>query len=159
VFVNASQKFGQSSPKKELGREQRLFLQKRLRNAIEHQPELKALRRLLLSIDGTELVAPSCPDADLLLLLERGFVMAGGVRLKNMIASECHRNVAKLWAKKKKDVVGLGTGYGMTDDGLWRQHSWLVLRQGILETTKERTHYFGILLQGQAAADFVINNS
>ncbi len=42
-----------------------------------------------------------------------------------MEPSRCHRNVARLWTEKKKGsrLVGIGTGYALSDDGLWRRHS------------------------------------
>jgi hypothetical protein len=55
-------------------------------------------------------------------------------------------------------MVGIGTGYALSADGLWRQHSWGVRRQGILETTAPREKYFGILLQGSSADSFAEAN-
>ena len=40
------------------------------------------------------------------------------------------------------------------DDGLWRRHSWAILRDGILETTAVRLKYFGLLFQGDFADEF-----
>ena len=48
------------------------------------------------------------------------------------------------------------------DDGLWRRHSWGILRDGVLETTEARLKYFGIVLQGIAgdkAAEFLAGPS
>ena len=105
------------------------------------------------------LVAPPREDADVPLLIERGFVTGGNTVLKAMRASSCHENVAKLWKDRKFGIVGIGTGYALSEDGLWRQHSWGLLRDGILETTKLRLKYFGIVLQGESADTFAENNS
>jgi len=75
-----------------------------------------------------------------------------------MKSSSCHQNVAFLWTKRKFGIVGIATGYALTDDGLWRQHSWGILRDGVLETTEARLKYFGIVLQGERADFFAANN-
>jgi hypothetical protein len=134
--------------------EQKRFLQERLRKAVIAQPELKRLKTLLLGFGGSFLVAPARPDPDLSRLLESGFLMSGPVSVETMKLSMCHQNVAAIWKVRRKGVVGIATGYALSDDGLWRQHSWAILPDGVLETTEERQRYFGILLQGSAADHF-----
>jgi hypothetical protein len=127
-------------------REQKTFLARRFREAVKSQPELRRLKRLLLKIGGEDLVVASGPDQDVPRLIDFGFVMSGPVTLKEMKPNQCHRNVSKLWKAKRRNIVGIGTGYALTeDDGLWRQHSWAIQREGILETTVLREKYFGIL--------------
>jgi hypothetical protein len=134
--------------------EQKAFLERRFADATKRQPELRLLRRMLLKLGGQFVVAPSKRDPDLSALLESGFVMGGPVKLVAMKTNSCHQNLANIWRTQKFGVIGIGTGYVLTEDQLWRQHSWGVLREGILETTKERTKYFGILLQGSRADRF-----
>src|SRR5207244_2413664 len=105
-------------------KEQKRLLDRRFREASEQQPDLEVLRGLLLGLGGIHLVAPPIPDAAVPLLLDAGFVMAGPVVRRTMNTSECHRNVAAICAEKQHELVGIGTGYSLTDDGLWRQHSW-----------------------------------
>ncbi len=93
------------------------------------------------------------------MLLEQGFVTSGPMTLKVMKSSSCHQNVAFIWTSKKFGIVGVVTGYALSDDGLWRQHSWGILRNGVLETTEPRLQYFGILLQGKSADFFASSNS
>ena len=101
------------------------------------------------------MVTPPVRDDDALEWIRNGFVQAGPVVLKVGVASACHQNVAAVWRKARRGgMVGIGTGYGLTADGLWRQHSWGILREGILETTVARTKYFGICLQGPRADGF-----
>lgn len=140
-------------------KEQKGLLDRRFREAAEQQPDLVVLRRLLLGLGGTHLVAPPNPDAALRLLIERGFVMAGRVIRRTMRKSECHRNVAEIWAARQHEIVGIGTGYSLSNDGLWREHSWGVRREGILETTVSRVKYFGVLLQHRDADLFAMANS
>jgi hypothetical protein len=139
--------------------EQRIFLTRRVREAIGQQPELKRLKRLLLRLGGEFLVAPQKPDQDIPMLLEQGFLTSGPTTLKVMKSSSCHQNVASVWTKRKFGIVGIATGYALSNDGLWRQHSWGILRDGVLETTKERLKYFGIVLQGERADFFASSNS
>jgi hypothetical protein len=138
--------------------EQRTFLSRRLRDAVGKQPELKRLKTVLLRLGGDFLVAPPKPDQDVPMLLEQGFLTSGPIKLKVMKSSSCHQNVAFLWTKRKFGIVGIATGYALSDDGLWRQHSWGILRDGVLETTQARQKYFGIVLQGERADFFAANN-
>ena len=93
------------------------------------------------------------------MLLERGFLMSGPILFHVMKSSSCHRNVASVWIRKEFGIVGIATGYALSDDGLWRQHSWGVLRNGVLETTQEKLKYFGLLFQGKRADFFADSNS
>src|SRR5215469_3940777 len=134
--------------------EREVLLNCRLSEAISQQPKLKRLKELLLNLGGEFLVAPPKPDQDIPMLLERGFLMSGPIMLNVMESSSCHRNVASVWIHKEFGIVGIATGYALSDDGLWRQHTWGVLRNGVLETTKERLKYFGLLFQGDSADFF-----
>jgi hypothetical protein len=139
--------------------EQKEFLERRLREAAEKQPEIKLLANLLVELGGQFLVAPPGADFYISNLLEFGFVMSGPVQLNIMRANSCHQNVSLLWKDRKLGMVGIGTGYALSDDGLWRRHSWGVLREGIVETTDNRVKYFGLLLQGSRASQFADRNS
>ena len=138
---------------------QRDLLSCRLRAAIKYQPEIKLLRVLLLRLGGVELVAASGFERDAPILIRSGFAMSGSVKNKVMERSECHRNIAALWIAKQGGLVGIGTGYALSDDGLWRQHSWGIRRNGILETTVGRVKYFGRALKGREANLFAAFNS
>jgi len=139
-------------------KEQKRLLDRRFREAAEQQPELEVLRNLLLGLGGTHLVAPPCTDVTLPLLINAGFVMAGPVVRRTMRKSESHRNVAEIWTERRGELVGIGTGYSLSGDGLWREHSWGLRREGILETTALRVKYFGLLLQYEDADCFALAN-
>jgi hypothetical protein len=138
--------------------DQKRFLQGRLRNAVIDQPELKRLKSLLLSFGGDFIVAPPRQDPDVFKLLKSGFLMGGPISMTPMKPSMCHQNIAAIWKMRRKGVVGVATGHALSDDGLWPQHSWAVLRDGVLESTDERRKYFGILLQDSAADHFASCN-
>jgi hypothetical protein len=139
--------------------ERKIFLNRRFRDAASKQPELKRFRALLLRLGGDFLVAPPRPDQDIPMLLEQGFLTSGPIKLKVMKSSSCHQNVASIWTQKKFGIVGVATGYALSDDGLWRQHSWGILRDGLLETTEARLKYFGVVFQGEKADFFAFSNS
>ena len=136
----------------------RHFLKRRLKVAISQQPEIKTLRALLLQMGGAELVAPPWHDCQVPALVRAGFAMDGHVALKIMRPCACHRNVSRLWARKRSGLIGIGTGYALSSDGLWRQHSWGVGRLGIVETTEARAKYFGQLFRGADAGLFAACN-
>lgn len=138
--------------------ERKDFLNARLREAVARQPELDHLNALLLGLGGECLVAPAKLDADIPALLERGFLNFGPTKVHIMNPSSCHQNMAAVWQKREHGIVAIATGYALSEDGLWRQHSWGILRDGLLETTKERSKYFGIVLQGESADIFAAAN-
>jgi len=115
----------------------------------------------LLSIGGKRVVEVYEEDLDK--LLERGKVIAGKPRLitKGMQPSRCHQNSVYYHDKhiEKKPDLKIVTGWGLSeDDGLWRQHTWLVNRNEIIETTVIRQVYFGFVLEGEELDDFCWNN-
>ena len=134
--------------------EQRAHIENRFRNASQQQPELADLRTILLQYGGTELVVPASADPDVPALIERGVLMSQTAVLRIMDEGVCHENVAELWLDKEFGLLGIGTGYALSKDGLWRQHSWGVGQGQIIETTEARTAYFGVMLQGEAADSF-----
>ena len=139
--------------------DQRKFLQGRFRKAVIEQPELKNLKSLLLSFGGDFIVAPPSQDRHVPTLLKSGFLMSGSVLMKPMRDNMCHQNIAAVWRKGRRGLVGVATGYALSNDGLWRQHTWGFMRDGVLESTEERRKYFGILLQDSAADYFASCNN
>jgi len=104
--------------------ERKAILNRSLSEAISQQPELERLKELLLNLGGEFLVAPPKPDQGVPMFLERGFLMSGRIMLNVMESSSRHRNVASIWIRKEYGIVGIATGDALSDDGLWRQHTW-----------------------------------
>ena len=144
------------------------FLSSRVEAAIKEQPEFGVLRAKLLEHGGTEVVPPSgwdsdlqqyviVGDPDLPALVDHGCLMTCPVacRSRGMESNRCHENIARLWLQKRKRdaLIGLATGYSL-DGGLWRQHSWGIRKDSLLETLGEREKYFGIRLEGVDADVF-----
>ena len=138
--------------------ERRQFLAERIEEAAKIQPEILDLRKILLLIGGAELVAPPRPDPDIATFIADGSRICGPARLKLMTRGACHENAAKLWLRGC-GVCGIGTGYALSDDGLWRQHSWAMGSDGvIIETTELRSEYFGRVLRELEADMFACSN-
>ena len=96
--------------------DQKTFLEGRLQKAILEQPELKQLKSLLLQFGGDFIVAPPREDPDVPRLLKCGFLMSGPILFKPMKASMCHQNVYAIWAKGHKGLIGVATGYALSED-------------------------------------------
>ena len=134
--------------------DQNRFLNERLCRLAEEQPRILLLKDKLLQIGGTHLVAPTEPDPDLENLLVHGHTIEGAVRFEEMAENSCHWNVAVLWLQKHHELAAVATGYALSDDGLWRQHSWGIQDNAILETTEPRKCYFGLRMEGTEANSF-----
>lgn len=59
--------------------------------------------------------------------------------------------VARYW-NDHRETCAIVTGYALSEDGFWRQHSWLRRKEPtaeqyhLLETTIRRAKYFGMIL-------------
>lgn len=97
---------------------------------------------------------PTFAEADMdALLSERVRVFAGDdAELEQGEASQCHSNSARLYRQGRGEIA---TGYALSKDGYWRQHSWVVAADGhVIETTTLRQRYVGVVLDSAAADSF-----
>ena len=135
--------------------EQQRFLSERMREMCGIQPALQTLRERLLAVAGHELVPPVERDPDLDDVLARAET-TDGRRARRLpgLPSECHSNVAQLYLRSPRSFRVV-TGYALSPDGLWRQHSWaLDVEDTPVETTDARVLYFGFVLRGREARRF-----
>jgi hypothetical protein len=109
----------------------------------------------VLDNGGSDVVPPLSPDPLIDMLSETGVVVGGAVEtLAGGPPSQCHANAVRLWRDGR--AAAIGTGYALSEDGLWREHSWGISDGGaILETTEARTLYFGIEMRDDFAQWFV----
>ncbi|WP_455649817.1 hypothetical protein [Enterocloster citroniae] len=132
-----------------------------LRFIIKQYDGLMELRKRLLTIGGEEVCMP-CYESDLDLILKYGQLWTGKPKMMQGESSACHYNSSLIWEENKKDML-IATGYGLSEDGMWRQHSWLIhLRprsNKIIETTVPRIAYYGVALSYDLSLDFYNNNS
>ncbi|MGZ3680851.1 MAG: hypothetical protein ACXWQR_20420 [Ktedonobacterales bacterium] len=143
--------------------EQRAFLDMRLADHLNVQPEFATLAERHLSIGGVHVVAPRAPEPDLAILLARGQIWDGKSKLVRGYPSQCHTNAAHLYLRNTTRFH-IVTGYALSDDGLWRQHSWIydtapLKRKRTIETTERRERYYGVALDETEAATFADINA
>jgi hypothetical protein len=111
------------------------------------------LATVVLGHGGIHVVPPLVPDILVDVLSEQGKPWAADVRHLPGQASSCHDNSIELW--RSGEAASIGTGYALSDDGLWREHSWAATAEGvIIETTEPRARYFGLDLSGDEAEGF-----
>jgi hypothetical protein len=136
--------------------DKRKFLADRLKEFVKRQPEILELKKLLLALGGHEVVAPVVPDSTIPFMIANGIVFPSRVVLRKMQDSDCHINAARLWSEKRYGIIAVGSGFALSEDGLWRPHSWGLDDRGyVIETTVKRTKYFGIVMGGLTADMFV----
>jgi hypothetical protein len=113
--------------------------------------KFRDLRSKLLALGGEEVVIFPYGDPDLDNVLEHGRVFKKTYKKVRGEPSRCHYNVRQQFIKHPNKYRP-ATGYALTsDDGLWRQHSWLLDTQGrTVETTTPRDLYFGICITTDA---------
>jgi hypothetical protein len=115
------------------------------------------LKARLLVLGGRDVVQ-AANEFDAPAILSRGRVFPGeGAKRRRGRRSQCHRNSADLWFRSggRTRIV---TGYALSDDGLWRQHSWGCENGRVAETTEPRVLYFGYELGHWEAFRFAMGN-
>lgn len=126
-----------------------------------NNPESYSLRNKLLSFGGNCVCIPE-PEEDYINIMKYGqFWYGRGARLMKGQPNQCHKNSCELW-KNNKHRTKICTGYALSEDGIWRQHSWLIefksASNKIIETTKLRVAYFGFIMNYKQCEDFVYAN-
>jgi hypothetical protein len=129
---------------------------------LDAMPELRPLRDRLLSFGGDEVALTL--EEDLEKILERGTLLRTweDTAYSEMPGEpgQCHRNTAALW-EANPDRIAIWTGWALSEDGMWRQHSWgWDIEEGaIVETTEDRVMYYGFELTKREARKFYKENS
>jgi hypothetical protein len=131
------------------------WAQTKTEKTLKTMPELKPLQDRLLTFGGDWVALQ--PEPDLTDLLNKGQLIKGNVILKPMAPCQCHRNCAKIWDKNPKNYK-IATGWALSADGIWRQHTWILKGKAVIETTEPRTMYYGIILEDKEANNFWFQN-
>lgn len=124
--------------------------------AISEQPGLAELEPKLLPLGGEIVVLRNEPDLEN--ILKRGEARSGDkAKMMKRKMSQSHENVAGLYDKHRGLMLPM-TGYALSDDGIWRQHSWLLelSSQRVVETTVRRKLYYGFLMTEDEAELFLL---
>ena len=133
--------------------EREALLRERNCVAFAEDPRRIELEHRLLELGGTFALL-FLPDPQIGDLLERGQYFPAARALMCLgAAHNCHANAAMMLVTSKGDVR-IASGYALSDDGLWRQHSWGIdAHDGhILETTERRLRYFGYVMDDRESA-------
>lgn len=123
----------------------------------------RELIKKLLTFGGYE-VCLSYIEEDADKILSRGQLWYGDrVQLFKGKPCQCHSNTCDLWEQNRNEYeVAIATGYALSEDGIWRQHSWMMLRGcrsvKVIETTKKRIAYFGFVMSQSEALSFCEQN-
>lgn len=120
-----------------------------------------ALRDKILAFGGHEVCMPLIEDDYFAIMKHGQFFYGDHAHLKKGLPSHCHCNAAQFWAANKGRCQ-ICTGYALSEDGIWRQHSWLVqpLTRSwrIWETTVKRVAYFGVIFDDAECERFYASN-
>ncbi len=99
------------------------------------------MERTMVAYGGVAAVPPLSVETDIHTLVNEGTFDASKPIMRKGKPIQCHANTANLWTDGKIDEIR--TGYALSDDGLWRQHSWGRKDGKTVETTEPRLVYFG----------------
>lgn len=136
------------------------------------EPRMFCLRDRLLSFGGTEVCMP-IQDEDIADILEHGQLWWGDrTQFMKGTPSRCHENASLLYsANETRNRPGstyhmnitIATGYALSKDGLWRQHSWCLKRTtrsvAVVETTVKGLLYYGVAMTEKNAEQFEYDNA
>lgn len=132
------------------------------------QQNLKQLHNKLLSVGGYDTLLPDLEE-DYSNIITYGQLWDNlAMHLIKGRPSQCHSNTADLWYNNRDSyqhtnfIAVACTGYALSDDGLWRQHSWLIQAKAranvLIETTEKRLAYFGFAMTYEQANQFARDN-
>lgn len=143
-----------------INKEQRIFLKKRQEEflSLENAKDYKELFLNLEKKIENSMVVPMY-EAHLEEIKTRGYLKETSNKFLKGQHSRCHSNSASY--ALRNDSYKICTGYAYTEeDGLWRQHSWVLNEKGeVLETTPtKRDFYFGFELNKEETEAFIDDN-
>jgi hypothetical protein len=122
-----------------------------------NNPAYRKLERRLLALGGDRALLTQDAYLDALLRQGREFPAAGARKIKGEV-SRCHHNAALHYLNRQHfgpDGCVLVAGYAL-NLGAWRQHSWVWDGKRVLESTVLAKGYFGVALNPDEAAQFVL---
>jgi hypothetical protein len=125
----------------------------------EELAAFEPLAERLLALGGRDIFIQPEPHLDRLLQAGRTFDPKGRRKVQGE-PHKCHRNAALDYARHHALQLGgtcdLVTGYALSADGLWVQHSWLWDGRRVLETNSTPVLYYGVVLPPAEAFLFVV---
>ena len=127
------------------------------------------LRDTLLGVAGTSVCFARGLPEDIEKILDRGVLFGKTHKRMPGRPNQCHWNSALCW-ESNKDKARIATGYALSSDGMWREHTWVAVerRPGAspsngkawwnVETTTNRLRYFGYVLTPEECEQFFVDN-
>lgn len=119
------------------------------------------LKEKLLSLVGKSVKLPSIEE-DLDDILNKGIFLNNNNNCvyRKGRPSQCHANSFDLFEHVNGDDFRIMTGYALSDDGVWHQHSWCydLKEKLIYETTEKRISYFGFIMSLEECDQFCFDN-
>lgn len=118
--------------------------------------KIMQMRDRLLKIGGEEVCIPFYEE-DIELILQYGQLWTQTPKMMRGELGQCHYNSKCLWKENKKNTL-IATGYALSKDGMWRQHSWIIhikpRSNQIVETTIPRVAYYGFVMNYDMCQEF-----
>ena len=130
-----------------------------LSGAVADDPRWTDLAARLLKIGGGGVAARPEEDMDALLNDDLVQVWSGDYMQMSEggAPNQCHSNSVALY--DTYDDLSIATGWALSEDGCWRQHTWCVDDNGmVIETTVPRLEYYGFILEGEKLDEFRFYN-
>ena len=119
-------------------------------------PEHLPLKKILLTIGGWGVCIRREPDLEK--IVERGHRFPGRSKSMKGAPCQCHSNSAFCW-DENRELCTICTGYALSRDGMWRQHSWVWTFDGVVvETTEKRIAYWGYIMTPDECEQFLFEN-
>jgi hypothetical protein len=120
--------------------------------------KLLRLQKILLKAAGEVLVIFPFGDPGIDRVLSRGLFFEKTFKKIRGDPGHCHGNAARQWYEHR-NKYRIVEGYALFEDGLWRQHTWLIdNKDNAIETTFPRQLYFGAILDEQETLEFAFAN-
>ena len=120
------------------------------------EPQHLPLKKILLGIGGWGVCINLEPDLEK--IVTRGRRFSGKSKTMKGEPCQCHLNSACCW-DENRDLCRICTGYALSKDGMWRQHSWVFTNDGtVVETTEKRVAYFGFVMTESECERFLADN-
>jgi hypothetical protein len=119
-------------------------------------PRNLPLKKILLAIGGWGVCIRQEPDLEK--IIDKGQRFPGRSKSMKGSPSQCHLNSALCW-DENRELCTICTGYALSRDGMWRQHSWVWTHdQVVVETTEKRIAYWGLIMTPDECERFLFEN-
>ena len=121
--------------------------------------EYEDLNKILTKIESNTILLPMFDTkAEIINLIKLGISFGATNEIRLGERSQCHENSVDQYLKNEyNENLNIVSGFALSEDGLWRSHSWIVKDNSfVIETTEKRLRYFGFVYKDtQDIQDFI----